>query len=297
MSSRAGLDPAARVQWIDLAPLLFVVLWSTGFIAAKAGLHDVGPYHFLLLRFALVSSLLGLTAWLSQAPWPRSPRSIVHIAVAGVLIHAGYLGGVFTALRQGLGAGEVALLVGLQPVLTAAFAARWLGETVGMRRWAGLLLGLVGVTLVLLPRLQGLSGFANAPAGVPAAAVALFAISLGTVYQKRFCATMDLRSGGAIQYACSGLVLAAMISPEDAAPVWSWRLVLALAWLVLVLSVGAVGLLYQLLRRGAASRVASLFYLVPPVTTLMGWAIFDESLHPSTLVGMACVMLALLLIR
>jgi drug/metabolite transporter (DMT)-like permease len=278
-----------------IAPGLFVLLWSSGFIAGKAGIGAAGPLHFLCLRFVVVALLLAGSAWLTRAPWPRRIPAIAHIVVAGWLIHAGYLGGVFTALRAGFGAGEVALVVGLQPLLTALLAAAWLGERVGIRRWSGLVLGLAGVVLVLWPRLHAGPAWPIALPGLPAALLALVSISAGTIYQKRFCQGMDLRSGGAIQYLSSGLLLASLIGPADAAPVWTVRFALALGWLVLVLSVGAIGLLYRLLQQGAASQVASLFYLVPPVTTLMGMACFGEHVGAVAAVGMLLVMAAVTL--
>ena len=289
---RAGLP----LSWRDrLAPGTFVLLWSTGFIAGKAGIADAGPLHFLAWRFLIVSVLLALAALLGGARWPARGWPLLHIAVAGVLVHAGYLGGVFTALRQGFGAGQVALVVGLQPLLTAVGAGWLLGERVGPRRWTGLLLGLIGVLLVLLPRLQAGPDWRQSLPGLPAALVALFSISLGTLYQKRNCRGMDLRSGGAVQYLVCALLLAALIGPDDPAPQWTLRFSLALAWLVLVLSVGAIGLLYRLLQRGAASQVASLFYLVPPLTVLMGMLFFGERLNGSALLGMLLVAVAVAL--
>lgn len=279
-----------------LAPGLFVFLWSSGFIAGKAGVADSGPLHFLALRFAIVAALLGAAAVLQGARWPTPGWAGVHVAIAGVLVHAGYLGGVFTALHQGFGAGQVALVVGLQPLLTAACAGWLLGERVGVRRWAGLLVGLLGVALVLQPRLQAAPGGGGLLLpGLPAALLALVSISLGTVYQKRWCGGMDLRSGGALQYAVCAILLLLLAGPADQAPHWTPRFALALAWLVLALSVGAVGLLYRLLQRGAASQVASLFYLVPPLTVLMGMLLFGEGLDGLAACGMALVVLAVAL--
>lgn len=278
-----------------VAPLLFVLLWSTGFIAGKAGIADAGPLHFLAVRFAITSLLMAVAALAWRAPWPARGWPLLHVAVAGVLVHAGYLGGVFTALRLGMGAGQVALVVGLQPLLTAIGAGWLLRERVGARRWSGLAIGLAGVVLVLLPRLQSGTAWRQALPGLPAALLALFSISLGTLYQKRNCRGMDLRSGGAVQYLVCCLLMLVLIGPDDPAPHWTLRFSLALAWLVLVLSVGAIGLLYRLLQRGAATQVASLFYLVPPVTTLMGMLFFGERLSGPSLLGMLLVVLAVAL--
>jgi drug/metabolite transporter (DMT)-like permease len=296
MSALAGAALVQPAHWSDrYAPAAFVLLWSTGFIAGKAGIADAGPLHFLAIRFAVVAILLGATAVVMRAPWPARGWPMMHVVLAGLLVHAGYLGGVFTALRAGFGAGQVALVVGLQPLLTAVCAGWLLGERVGRRRWVGLLVGLLGVALVLLPRLRGGPDWRQALPGLPAAALALVSISLGTVYQKRYCRGMDLRSGGALQYLCCAALLFTLIDDRDPAPVWTLRFTLALAWLALVLSVGAIGLLYRLLQRGAATRVASLFYLVPPVTVLMGMAWFGEQLSGLSALGMVLVVLAVAL--
>ncbi len=283
-----------------IAPALFVLLWSSGFVAGKAGVADSGPLHLLLIRYLLASTLLLLAAGWSRAPWPATMRQTMWIALAGLLVHAGYLGGVFTALRAGFGAGEVALVVGLQPILTAAFAALWLGERLSWQRRAGLLLGLIGIALVLSPRLGAhrLSALLQAP-GLTAAVLALFSISIGTIFQKRFCADMDLRSGGAIQFATCAVFTGLLLwcSPGDAPPQATLRLAFALAWLVLVLSVGAVGLLYRLLQRGAASQVTTLFYLVPVVTTALGMLLFGETLTPLAALGMLLTVSAVILAR
>ncbi len=283
-----------------VAPALFVLLWSTGFIAGKAGVADSGPLHLLLLRFIIASLLLGSAAVLAGARWPAPGRPLLHTVVAGLLVHAGYLGGVFTALRAGLGAGEVALIVGLQPILTAVCAASLLGEQVGRRRWIGLGLGLIGVLMVISPRLHGHPASLTGLPGLAPAIVGLLAISLGTVYQKRYCQQMDMRSGGAVQYAASALAVLALLvlaEPPDASSHLTWRLIAALTWLVLVLSVGAVGLLYRLLQRGSASRVTALFYLVPAVTALLGLLVFGESLTAVSALGMLLTIVAVALAR
>lgn len=274
------------------SPALFVLLWSTGFIAGKAGVADSGPLHLLAIRFASVSVLLLSVAFISRAPWPTEKQKIFHILISGLLVHAGYLGGVFTALREGITAGQIAMIVGLQPVLTALCAAWLLKEKVGLRRWLGLLTGFFGVGLVISPKLS--NGFLTPEAlmGMPAAIFALCSISIGTVYQKRFCQGMDLRSGGAIQYAVCAAVIYCIIGADDPAPEWTLRFIFSLSWLVLVLSVGAIGLLYRLLTRGEASKVVSYFYLVPAVTTLFGAILFGESLTLITVIGTALVSLA-----
>lgn len=283
MAARGG---RAGAEWLAAAaPGLFVLLWSTGFIGAKLGLPYAEPLTFLIVRFALVVALLlPATLWL-KSRWPRTPAQALHIAVAGVLVHAGYLGGVFSAIHHGLAAGFAALIVGLQPVLTAVAAPRLLGERVSTRQWLGLALGLAGVTLVVWEKLP--AGKASA-AGVALAALALASITAGTLYQKRHGGGADPAPGSVIQFAASALVLAPFaLALETREIVWSGEFVFALAWLVLVLSVGAIGLLYMMLRRGEAARVSSLFYLTPPVTALMGYLIFGETLGALALAGMA----------
>lgn len=290
MTSTVG---ARRIQRAAV-PALFVLLWSTGFIGAKLGLPDAGPLTFLVLRMGLVSALLLAIALATGAPWPRSAWDAGHVVAAGLLVHGGYLGGVFSALHQGLSAGLVALIVGLQPILTALAATTMLGETVTGRQWAGLVLGLAGVALVVAGRIPG-SGIDTI--GVGLAILALLSITAGTLYQKRFCAGMDFRSGGALQYAATGLALLPVAALTETLRVnWSGRFVFALAWLVLVLSVGAVSLLYWLLRRGEAARVASLFYLTPPTTAILAFVAFGERLAPMALAGMAVAVAGVALV-
>jgi drug/metabolite transporter (DMT)-like permease len=280
--------------WERLAPVLFVVLWSTGFIGAKLGLPYAEPLTFLGLRLAIVALLLGTIGLALRAPWPADHKALAHIVIAGLLVHGGYLGGVFSAIHRGLSAGLVALIVGLQPVLTAVAAGFWFGERVTRRQWAGLGLGLAGVGLVVAGKID-LSGLSAAGLGL--ALIALLSITAGTLYQKRYCGTMDFRTGGAIQYAAAGLVFGLLASvSETMQVVWSGAFVFALAWLCLVLSVGAVSLLYFLIKRGAAAQVSSLFYLTPPVTALMAWWCFAEPLTPLVLAGIAVAALGVALV-
>lgn len=284
----------SKRAWIALAPGLFVVLWSTGFIAAKGALPFVEPFTLLLLRFLITMGLLLPLAFALRSPWPDNPALAGHIAIAGLLLHAGYLGGVFAAIAAGMPAGMVALIVGLQPLVTAAAAGPLLGERVGPLQWLGLAAGFGGVALVVAGRLApGTAALTLAGFGGDAllfALLALFAITGGTLYQKRFCAGMDLVSGAVIQYAASGAALGVLaVGMESLRADWGLPLLLALAWLILVLSIAAIGLLLLLIRHDAASRVASLFYLVPPVTALEAWWLFDERLGPQALAGMAII--------
>jgi drug/metabolite transporter (DMT)-like permease len=270
-------------------PWTFVFLWSTGFIGAKLGLPYAQPITFLLLRFGFVLALMLPLALALRAPWPATPAQAAHIAVAGVLLHGGYLGGVFTAIYAGLSAGLAALIVGLQPVLTAIVAAPLLRERVSARQWCGLALGFGGVALVAAERttLAGLGPLSGAMI-----LVALVSITAGTVYQKRYCGAFDLRAGSVIQFVAAGLALAPFAAAFEHEPVrWTGEFVFALAWLVLVLSIGAISLLALLIRRGAATKVASLFYLVPPFTAVIAFLLFDERLGALGVAGFALAVI------
>lgn len=270
---------------LTMAPAVFVLLWSTGFIGAKLGLPYAEPLTFLLIRFACVIALLASLALALRRPWPHRPMQWLHIAVAGVLLHGGYLSGVFLAIHGGMPAGVVALIVGIQPLLTAFLSASMVGERVSGRQWAGLVLGFGGVILVVSDKL-GFSGLSGA--GLAFAAMALVSITVGTLYQKRFCAELDLWSGSVIQFAATALVLLPFaLAFESMRVEWSGEFVFALAWLIVVLSLGAISLLHLLIRRGAATRVSALFYLVPPTTALLAFFIFGEKLGLAAVAGMA----------
>lgn len=272
-----------------LAPLVFVLVWSTGFIVAKFGLPYAPPLTFLLLRYVGVLLILLPTLLLLHAPWPNG--KVGDIAVAGVLVQAGYLSGVWSAIKLGMPAGLAALIVGLQPVLTG-FSARWVGERVGLRQWVGLLMGLAGVALVVKDKLT-LDG--ASVAGVLLCTMGLFSITAGTLYQKRFCPTFDLRSGALIQFTASAAVTLPLawwfegLEPGLHTVQWTPQFIGALCWAVLALSIGAMFLLYALIRKNAATHVSSLMYLTPAVTALMAWWLFDESF---TLTGALGILLA-----
>jgi drug/metabolite transporter (DMT)-like permease len=271
--------------WYGIMPGVFVLLWSSGFIGAKYGLPHAEPFTFLLLRFAILTILLGGFSLLVRAPWPGEWRQVAHIAISGVLLHCAYLGGVFFAIRQGMPLAFVALIVGTQPLLTAALAKRFLGEKINGKQWLGFVLGMAGVALVVWQKLG--TDLAEAT-GLGACIFALFGITVGTLYQKRHGGQMDLRSGSAIQYAASTVVmLVPACAFETMAVNWTGEFVFALLWLVVVLSLGAISLLFILIRRGVASQVASLFYLMPPVTALIAYLFFEETLGFQAILGMA----------
>lgn len=279
--TRRGSNPVQTVG----VPALFVVLWSTGFIGARLGLPHAEPLTFLSLRYVLAAGLLVLVSVASRAPWPRCWTEVWHFTVAGLLVHGVYLGGVFVGISMGVEAGVSALIVGLQPLLTAALAGVLLGERVNSRQWLGLALGLLGVALVLSGKVGEAPG---SMLGSIACLAALLGITAGTLYQKRFCAGMDLRTGSVVQFVAAVLITAPLaLWFEDSHVQWTGEFIFALLWLVLVLSLGAVSLLYLLIRRGAASQVASLFFLVPPCTALIAWPLFGEMLGISALAGMA----------
>ena len=276
-----------------LAPPLFVFLWSTGYLVARFGMPHAPPLGFLALRFALTCGVLLPLIVLAGAAWP-SWRQWPHVALAGILVHAVYLGAVWVAIKHGMSAGLAALIVNLQPILTAAVAP-WLGERVHPRAWLGLALGLAGVSLVVAHRL-GSGEFA--PATVWICVLGLAGITAGTLYQKRFAPAFDLRTGTFVQYAAS----AALVAPlawwlEDEAFRWNGELVFAMAWSVFALSIGAIFLMFTLIRRGEATRVASLFYLVPPTTAVLAWALFGESLGLPSIAGIALAALGVWLVQ
>lgn len=277
--------------WISAMPFVFVLIWSTGFVVAKFGLPYAPPLTFLLLRFSGVLVALLPLVLLMRAPWPVG--RIRHIAVAGVLVQAGYLGGVWCAIKLGMPAGLSALIVGMQPILTA-FAAPLIGESVRGRQWIGLMFGICGVGLVVANKisLTGLSW-----PSIALCMMALLSITSGTLYQKRFCPAFDLRTGTIIQFAASFVVtLPFAIVFEDLTPglhtvQWTPNFIGALLWSVLALSIGAIFLLFALIRKSAATQVSSLMYLTPPTTAVMAWLMFGEAF---SIVGMAGMVLAVI---
>lgn len=267
-------------------PIVFVLIWSTGFIVARYGMPYAPPLTFLSLRYALSVVCFGVWIVLVRAQWPRSRVQWAHLALTGVLMHAGYLGGVWAAVKAGMGAGTIALLVGLQPVLTAL----WLsahgdgGARVSRRQWSGLLLGLAGLVLVVWRKLGG--GELNA-FNLGLAVFALLCITTGTLYQKRFVQACDVRTANMVQLLAALLVSAPLAMLEHEPIVLHPHFLGAMAWSVLGLTLGGSSLLYLLIQRGAATQVTSLLYLVPPTTAVMAWVLFSESMTGTMLVGMA----------
>lgn len=268
-------------------PVVFVLIWSTGFIVARYGMPYAPPFKFLALRYGL--SILCFLAWigLARVRWPSDGRQWLHLAVTGVLMHALYLGGVWAAVKAGMGSGLSALIVGLQPVLTAI----WLSSTgarVGKRQWLGLAFGFAGLVLVVSRKFgQGDSSDHADLVSLSCAAAALLSITVGTLYQKRFVAPCDVRTASVVQLVAALLVTLPLALLESEATRWNAELAGAMAWSVLALTLGGSSLLYLLIQRGAATAVTSLLYLVPPCTALMAWLLFAEPITATTLVGTA----------
>ena len=267
------------------APAIFVVLWSTGFIATKYVVNNADPLTYLAIRMALVVGLMAVIAAIARPKWPDR-IGIAHSIVAGILVHGFYLGGTAIAIAHSIPAGLSALIPGLQPILTSTIANRWLGERVTPVQWSGLLLGLAGVVLILHDRpMSGEAGW-----GWLASGVSLVSITLGTLYQRRYCGKIDWRAGNVVQYVGVTIFFAvAACLFENNVVRWTAEFTLALGWLAVVLSIGSIGLLYWLIRHSAATSVASLFYLVPAVTAVMAYVLFGERLDRIAIVGMiAC---------
>ncbi len=280
-----NVAPAGRQQSLLAAmPWVFVGVWSTGFVVARLAMPHAPPLTFLTWRYAL--SLLAFWLWLRAAgvAWPQGRAQWGHLAVSGVLMHGGYLGGVWAAVRAGMPAGTAALIVGLQPLLTALWVSGRGQQRIALVQWSGLLLGLAGLVMVVWPKL-GL-GEVTTP-NFALALLALGSITIGTLYQKRYVTAVDVRSANFVQIGAALLVTAPLALLESAPVVWHPDLLVALAWSVLVLTLGGSSLLMMLIQRGAATRVTSLFYLVPPCTALLAWLLFGERMAPSGWAGMA----------
>ncbi len=275
-------------------PWVFVLVWSTGFIVARYGMPYSPPITFLTWRYGLSILCFLVWVWLSQAQWPRGAAQWGHLAVTGILMHAGYLGGVWAAVKAGMGAGTVALIVGLQPVLTAVWlTARDAQTRVTLRQWMGLALGFGGLVLVVHGKLG--VGEIN-PLNLGLAVFALLAITTGTLYQKRHVQPCDVRTANTVQLAAAWLVSLPVAWWESEPVVLHPHFLGAMAWSVLGLTLGGSSLLYLLIQRGAATAVTSLLYLVPPCTALMAWLLFREPLTVLTLVGMGLAVFGVLLV-
>jgi drug/metabolite transporter (DMT)-like permease len=293
MTASAGRQAAL----LQAMPAVFVLIWSTGFVVARFGMPHAPPMSFLALRYAC--SLLAFGVWivLARASWPRDGMQWLHLAVTGVLMHGGYLGGVWIAIKGGLGAGLVALIVGLQPLLTALWLSAQQGQAAGhrvtRRQWLGLCLGLMGLLLVVGNKLH--LGEASL-LGLTFTVLALASITVGTLYQKRWLAACDVRTANSVQLLAALAVTLPLALMESESIDWHPHMMGALAWSVLVLTLGGSSLLYLLIQRGAATRVTSLMYLVPPCTAVLAWLLFDEALGLSVLAGLALTAVGVALV-
>lgn len=280
---------AASGLLVRSMPAVFVLIWSTGFIVARYGMPYAPPFKFLLVRYAL--SIMAFLVWIFAAGvrWPGDRRQWWHLFVTGVLMHGGYLGGVWAAVKAGMGSGLSALIVGLQPVLTAVWlSSRQAAEAVSRRQWLGLWLGFIGLALVVSRKFgHGAPGDLVSPLNLGFAVLALLSITAGTLYQKRHVTPCDVRTANAVQLMAALIVTLPLALLESESMQWNGELIGAMGWSVLGLTLGGSSLLYMLIQRGAAASVASLMYLVPPTTAVMAWILFAEPITLTILIGMA----------
>ncbi len=273
------------IGWFSFAPLVFVCLWATGFIGSRLSAPYAEPLSFLAVRFAIVVFILAAASLALGAKWP-SRKVTAQALLTGVFSQGIYLGGVFWAIYYGMPAGVAALITALQPLMVTVLAGRALDERASLLQWSGLVIGLVGVALVVWPKLT-FDAEGVTPATFSAVFMATISITIATVMQKRYLSDVDMRTGNTLQFLGGGLVvLIAALLTEDFNIVWNGDVIFAMVWLVIVLSLGAITLLYLMLRRGAVSKVSSLFYLVPAVTALVAYLMFDETLSAIQLIGM-----------
>ena len=288
-------EPPFTAALARAAPAIFVVLWATGFLVAKLGVPYAQPMTILAMRFVLAAIMMASVAIVTGAPWPRSWRKVGHIAMIGVLLHAVYLGGCYAAIYGGMPAGMMALIAGFQPIVTATMAGPVLSERTRPVQWIGIVVGFAGLMMVLWDRL--VLDFSH-PAALLFAIAALLGITSATIYQKRFCPSFDLRSGTAIQYLAASLIMVPATLILGVGKVdWAPTFIFALAWIVIVLSGVSIALLTWMISRGAASKVASLFYLTPPLAAIGSYFWFGETLSTLALGGMAVIVFGLYLLN
>lgn len=269
--------------WMLVVSSLFIFFWASGFVAAKYGLPYAEPFTFLTLRFVLALAIMLPLTIIWSVRWPKSPLAILHIMLAGLMVQTAYLIGVFYGIYLGLSTGIMALIVGLQPLITGLLAAPILHERVSVRQWIGLSLGFVGLGLVVL---ENVDSVGQTEWAVFFAGLALVGITFGTIYQKRFCAEIDARAAVTIQNGVSLVIIGALAAGFETMHVeWSEEFIIALVWSGVGLSVIALALYFFLVQRGAASQVTSLIYLSPPTTAVMGWFMFGETFAILAIVG------------
>ncbi len=299
--------PISNGVLLRLMPMVFVLIWSTGFIVAKFGLPHAPPLTFLSIRYVL--SIVCFLVWIKLvgAVWPAERIQKWHLGVSGILVHAGYLGGVWVAVKHGMGSGLVALLVGFQPILTALWLScstknaggaghtgKLINNSVSKRQWLGLLLGLAGLVLVLARKFNDTSEVTALTLG--AAIVALLSITVGTLYQKQYVQPTDVRTANVLQLMAALVVTLPLCFLESETIVWNGAFLASMAWAVLVLTLGGSSLMFMLIQRGAATSVTSLLYLVPPATALLAWVLFNESITLVTLMGIGLTAMGVSLV-
>lgn len=282
-----------KLAWLRVMPVVFVGIWSTGFIVARYGMPNSPPFTFLAWRYFF--SIACFLVWIrvARVQWPQGRAQWGHLAVTGVLMHAGYLGGVWAAVKVGMGSGLSALIVGLQPVLTAVWLSSR-GGHVSRRQWLGLLLGFLGLALVLARKFEG--GVEVSAWSLTMATMALLSITTGTLYQKRYVTPCDVRSANTVQLMAALLVTLPIALMETEQARWNGEMVGAMAWSVVGLTLGGSSLLYMLIQRGAAASVTSLMYLVPPTTAVIAWFLFGEAITFVTIAGIALTALGVSLV-
>ena len=264
-----------------LLKIAFIFLWASAFVAAKLGLSDAGPFSMLAIRFVIVSFIFASIVILFRAKWPKR-NQILHIGLVGILLHGFYLGGVFFSITKGTAAGTSSLIVSLHPVLTCILATLIIKEEIKVDKWIGIVLGFIGVLIVVWPRLGGelpLIGFVSC-------IIALIAISFGTIIQKKYLENMDILGGNTVQAVFAAIffsILLIFFEPFKFNP--SKELIISMTWLILLVSLGAISILMLLIRRGEMSSTASLFFLAPPVSAILGYLVFKEELNASGIVG------------
>lgn len=286
------MNDSSTTAWVKAMPAVFVLIWSTGFIVARYGMPYAPPFTFLLWRYFFSILCFLPWIWLTRVAWPHDRKQVWHLAVTGILMHAGYLGGVWAAVKAGMGSGLSALIVGIQPVLTAIWLSTLSSQedqaAVSRRQWLGLLLGFAGLVMVVSRKFsEGTPLDHVTPVNMAWAVAALLAITTGTLYQKRFVRPCDVRTANTVQLMAAALVTIPLAALEPDGMQWNGQLMGAMAWSVLGLTLGGSSLLYLLIQRGAAATVASLMYLVPPTTALIAWMLFDEQITALTLLGTA----------
>ena len=287
------MERSSPLSWLGAMPVIFVGIWSTGFIVARYGMPNSPPFAFLWLRFAFSILCFLPWIWISKVPWPSDKKQWLHLGVTGIFLQAGYLGGVWSAVKGGMGSGLSALIVGLQPVLTAIWLSSQGGQ-VTRRQWLGLLLGFVGLSMVVSHKLEG--GIEVTPLSLSMAFMALAAITIGTLYQKQFVKPCDVRTASSVQLMAAWLVTLPLAMVETESIQWNHQMLYAMAWSVLCLTLGGSSLFYMLIQRGAAASVTSLMYLVPPTTAVLALILFGETMTWVTLLGILVTALGVSLV-